>query len=178
MMLVGTKLVNWITGFLIFLALAVGFMSLTCVFIFQSSIKTEHIVITGICSVFISAVLTYYLTKNFVKLGVGALGAWTLLSLSFLLVPLCGLSNGVNLAIYIVMSIIGTVVGIYKSEAVKVYLTSFIGSFFVIRGISLYAGGFPNEFALISETPPPIDFPVFIGYCVGIVVLFILSVVF
>jgi len=34
---------------------------------------------------------------------------------------------------------------------VIILCTSFAGAYFVVRGISLYAGGFPNEFELIKE---------------------------
>ena len=79
------------------------------------------------------------------------------------------------MAIYIVMGGIGTVIGGFYAEGIRVYLTSFIGSYFFVRGISFYAGGFPDEFALMSKKPPAINIPAFSGYCFGIILFFIVG---
>lgn len=161
MMLLGTKLVNWITAFLIFLTLTIASMAFCCLIVLHASISLDKFILSLIFSVIVASIATYFGTNKFVKLGVGALGAWTLLTISFLVVPLFHIGNdstgnNIKLAIYIVLGIIGGLLGIYKSEAVKVYLTSFIGAFFFIRGIAMYGGGFPNEFAIIDGEKPNI----------------------
>jgi len=182
MMLAGTKLVNWITGFLIFLALAIALMAFCCFIVLGASISVELFAISTVVSVILSSIITYFLTKYFVRLGVGALGSWGLLSIGFLLVPLFHIANTptgdtFKLILYIMFGSIGFAVGIYWSEAVKVYSTSLIGSYFFVRGIAMYAGGFPNEFALAGGDATSIK-PAFYGYCVFIVALFVASVCF
>jgi len=39
----------------------------------------------------------------------------------------------------------------FVEKAVIIIVTSFVGSYGVIRGISMYAGGFPNEMQLKQE---------------------------
>lgn len=42
-------------------------------------------------------------------------------------------------------------IGIKKSNFFKICTTSLIGSYMIIRGVSFYAGGYPNEFILAKE---------------------------
>ena len=69
----------------------------------------------------------------------------------------------------------------YKiEEVVVIMLTSFIGSYALIRGISLYAGGFPSEASLQEELASHAitweQMPkVFYGYLAGIVLLTIVT---
>lgn len=161
MMVIGNRLVDWITGFLIFLALTITLMAFCCLIVLGSSISIDLFVVSTILSVVISLIATYFLTKAFVKLSVGALGSWGLLSIAFLIVPIFHISNtsggkSLKLAIYIIVGFLGFIFGVYKSEAVKIYSTSLIGSYFFVRGISIYAGGFPDEFALVSGDAPDI----------------------
>ena len=71
----------------------------------------------------------------------------------------------------------------FIEKKVIMFVTSFSGSYFLIRGISLYAGGFPNESELHKEIQSgAIDWQsfdkAFYGYMAGIVVLTILSLYF
>jgi len=182
MMLFGTKLINFVTGFLLFLTFSVGFMIFWMFIVFQGAFSQNKIIISATLSIILALIIAVLVNKFFVKVGVGILGAWTCLSICFLIVPLFhlkndGTGNGIKWAIYSVFGLIGFVVGVYKAEAVKIYLTAFIGAFFFIRGISAYAGGFPDEFALVNGQKTSIH-PAFYGYCVGIVILFVLSVIF
>ena len=61
--------------------------------------------------------------------------------------------------------------------------TSFIGSYMAVRGISMFAGGYPNEFILVEQIEKGLmtweSFPkIFFAYLAGIVVLTILGVCF
>ena len=56
--------------------------------------------------------------------------------------------------------------------------TAFIGSYVTARGISLYAGGFPNEYVLINQIKSGAVNniqPVFYAYLAGIVVMSVLA---
>jgi len=64
--------------------------------------------------------------------------------------------------------------------AIIIVVTSLIGSYFTIRGISLFAGGFPSEITLyqqIHDGTATYSYT-FIGYLAGIAVLFGLGVFF
>lgn len=73
-------------------------------------------------------------------------------------------------------ALIAFVITLKIETGVIIVSTSFIGSFMIIRGISMYAGGFPNETELHSMAEDGfIDwktFPkVFYAYLVGILIL-------
>jgi len=64
--------------------------------------------------------------------------------------------------------------------AIIITVTALIGSYFTLRGISLFAGGFPSEITLyqqIHDGTATYSYT-FIGYLVGIAVLFVLGVIF
>lgn len=82
------------------------------------------------------------------------------------------------------MSFVGAVIfGVlaYKFEKlILVYLTSFIGSYFFVRGLSCFIGGFPNEFVLYGQIEAGIfeglDWEFYV-YIVGIVVTGVLAAI-
>jgi len=165
---------------LIFLALTIAIMAFCCFVILGASISIDFFAVSAASSIVIAAIVTYFLTKTFVKLSVGALGVWGFLSVAFLIVPIFHLPHSAGgktakITIYTFVGFLGFVFGVYKTEAVKIYSTSLIGSYFFIRGISLYAGGFPDEFALVNGGDPKIH-PAFYGYCFGIAVGTVVSV--
>lgn len=180
-MLIGTKLINWMAGFLLFLTCTILLMAFWCLIVFQASITMNKFIISAVLSVFLGVIITFFVTKKFVVVGVGMLGAWTLISVSFLIIPLFGMKNDdsaniIRWSIYIVLGLIGFALGVWKSEPVKIYLTAFIGAFFFVRGISVYAGGFPNELTMLDGHTD--IHPAFYGYCAGILVFFLLSAIF
>ena len=68
----------------------------------------------------------------------------------------------------------------YTEKKVIMFVTSFVGAYAIIRGISLYAGGFPNEIELHQEIQAgAVDWKSFdkgfYGYLVGIIILTVLS---
>lgn len=182
-MFIGTKLVNWIIAFLIFLALVILLMVFFCFVVLGASISLDLFISSSVFSVLLALVTTFFIIRiGGVHISVGALGAWGVLSVAFLIVPLLHIPNTAGgktskIAIYVFVGFLGFVLGVYKSEAVKIYFTSLIGSYFFVRGISVYAGGFPDEFALATGDKVSIK-PAFYGYCVGILVCLVLSVMF
>jgi len=49
---------------------------------------------------------------------------------------------------------IGSIFGIvsfWKYKFIMIFATAFIGSYMMTRGVSLYLGGYPNEFTLVSQ---------------------------
>ena len=41
-------------------------------------------------------------------------------------------------------------VSFWKYKLIMMFATAFLGSYFMVRGVSLYCGGYPNEFTLIN----------------------------
>jgi len=66
------------------------------------------------------------------------------------------------LIVTISFMVIGTLVGCYKADAVKRYLTACVGSYIFMRGWTFYFGGFPSEMEMYTMmTKPdsePLDF--------------------
>lgn len=74
-------------------------------------------------------------------------------------------------------------VAVKVEKTVVIILTAFIGSYALIRGISLYAGSFPSETELHNELEAGVvtwkTLPkAYYGYLAGIVVLTILTTLF
>lgn len=74
-------------------------------------------------------------------------------------------------------------IAIKVEKSVIILLTAFIGSYAFVRGISLYAGGFPSETELHDELEAGIitweTMPkTYYGYLGGIVVVFMISAVY
>jgi len=97
-------------------------------------------------------VLGGYLAVKFEKLAffaIGACGGWFLGMLLYTSI-LVHISNS-EAMFYIPCSILAGILGI-ASFMIKDYLailiTSLLGSYLLVRSISIFAGGFPNEFIL------------------------------
>ena len=70
------------------------------------------------------------------------------------------------------------IIGFFAFNQVVMIGTAFIGSYVTARGISLYAGGFPNEYVLINQIKSGAVNniqPVFYAYLAGIVVMSVLA---
>lgn len=87
---------------------------------------------------------------------------------------------------YVIIVASGLVAGIIAFKLrifTIIFSTSFIGSYSCIRGISMYAGGFPDETQLFQLAQQGLitwnTFPkAFYGYLAGILVMFICAVIF
>lgn len=76
-------------------------------------------------------------------------------------------------------AIAGGVIAWKFGKAVIVYLTAFLGAYSLVRGISVFAGHFPNEITLFQELQSgTFTFePAFYGYLAGFAVLTIVGIV-
>ena len=68
----------------------------------------------------------------------------------------------------------------FLQETVVIFMTSLVGSYAIVRGVSLYAGGFPSEMELHDEIKEKTiqwdNFPkIFYAYLGGIALLFVVS---
>mmetsp|Transcript_5706 Transcript_5706/g.9056 ORF Transcript_5706/g.9056 Transcript_5706/m.9056 type:complete len:225 (-) Transcript_5706:3-677(-) len=177
-------MIQFTFALLIFMSITVGlFMTLTLV-LFASSLTVIKIAILATVSLLCGLGGAYYLTKFSTKYGIAILAGFGMMSLALITVPLLGIngvehSNQIKLGIYIVAAVAGFLVAAKFSDGIQVFVTAFIGSYFFVRGISMFAGGFINEFDLAKveggETDIKIE-PIFYGYLAAIFILFIVGV--
>lgn len=124
-----------------------------------------------------SGVLAGWLLKRFLVVGllvIAFVGGFIVGGILYNLIFAGWANSTILLAILTFGSAIGACVASYYLRTfVIVGITALIGSYFTIRGISLFAGGFPNEITLYqSITHGTATYDVaFIGYLVGIAVL-------
>lgn len=151
----GRKLIHptiCMIGSLLFVTLS-GWLIFTLAFDRDSSEVTEWIVF-GVCCVigiFVGLLLAWL--AKYTAAGLSAYGAVCLgliLYTSFLFKY--DNDKQVLFWIFIIgMGIVGGVLGFVLYNHALIISTSIIGSFLFIRGISLYAGGFPNEMLIIEQ---------------------------
>lgn len=96
-------------------------------------------------------VVGYFLVK-FRKVGIALLAAWGGVMLGFVITGAFVVKNDVAYYCILVACAVVMFLIAFKIEvAVVIILTAFMGSYGVIRGISLYAGHFPSETELHRE---------------------------
>lgn len=87
------------------------------------------------------------------KWGVALIGAFGGVMLGLLLTTIFGPSLKSAVAYYAIIigcGIVAFIITFFVEKFVLIVVTSFIGSYAIVRGISMYAGGFPNETELHS----------------------------
>jgi len=143
-------------------------------FLKDASIKTAWIVI--VCTIVVGMVVGFLISK-FEKFGaiiIGALGGYTCgVLLNESVVYLAG-STAVLWFINICFAIVAAVIAWKFFDKGIIFGTSFIGSFFIMRGVGMYAGGFPNEYILMAMIRAGVmDYipTIFYAYLAGIIVL-------
>ena len=53
--------------------------------------------------------------------------------------------------IWVLSFITGLVISFFTNKTMTMFITSFLGSYFIVRGITFYFGGFPNEIEILGE---------------------------
>jgi hypothetical protein len=94
----------------------------------------------------------YFLAK-YEKVDAALLGAWGGFTLGVILnetVLYLAKSTALFWCINVGLAIICAIAGFFAFNTVIMLGTSFVGSYVTARGISLYAGGFPNEYVVIN----------------------------
>lgn len=120
------------------------------------------------------------------KWGIAVIGGFGGVMFGLLLTTIFGSAISSAIAYYalvITCGILAFIITFFVEKIVLIIVTSFLGSYAIIRGISMYAGGFPNETELHSLASKGLidwtTFPkAFYGYLAGILVLSILTSVF
>jgi len=96
--------------------------------------------------VIVLAILAGYFVCRTRKLGVALLGAWGGVMLGFVLTTTFVV--GTDIAYYLIIiacALVCFFIAFKLETAVIITVTGFVGGYAIVRGISLYAGGFPNE---------------------------------
>jgi len=116
-----------------------------------------------------------------VRVGVALLAGWggVMLGLVIYNAFLYKANSNILFWCFIIgMGLVFSIISFFVFEHACILATAFVGSYCVIRGISLYAGHYPNEFTLIdmirAGIVPDLD-PRFYAYMAGILALFILG---
>ena len=182
----GHKMIQLTFAMLIFFTVAGSIFLFFVLMIFATSLTTTKVVIVTLLSVAAGAAATKYGTKYVTKFGIALLASFASLSAAFLVVPLLGIhgfdyANLVKLVIYVIAGAAGFAGAAVFADGIQVFITSFIGSYMFVRGISFYAGGFINEFEVMQADEGALDdydIKPFIGYIVGILAVFAGGVIF
>lgn len=124
------------------------------------------------------------LLVKFRKYGIALFAGWGGVMLGFVVTTTFAVANKYAFWAIIIAAGLGMFfVAVKVEKTVIIMLTAFIGAYAFVRGISLYAGGFPSEMELHEELETGVvtwdTMPkIYYGYLTGIVVLFIISTVY
>jgi len=132
--------------------------------------------------ILVSAVAGYYIQK-LRKYSVAIVAAWGGVMLGFIITTAFVIENkGAFYATIVGCGIVSFFVALKIEKTVVIIVTAFIGSYSLIRGVSLYAGGFPNESELHNEiSDGAVDWDtfdkkfyiylgaIFVSTCIGII---------
>ena len=105
------------------------------------------------CSILIGLVAGFFMMK-LERIGAALLAGWGGFLLGVMLnemVLYLAESQAVFWCVSIGCGIAAAVLSFFFYEHVLINMTAFGGAYMLIRGISFYAGGFPNEFTLAEE---------------------------
>ena len=120
--------------------------------IFMKNVKKQWILWVVISLLFIGANIVGFILVKFRKLGIATLAVWGGFMIGFMITTTFFINNlGVVWIIVIGCSLASWYTALKIEERTIMFLTCFSGSYFLIRGISMYAGGFPNEILLKKE---------------------------
>lgn len=138
-------------------------------------------VILGCCA--LVGVLCGWLLAKCKKLAIALVGAGGGVALGFMLTTVTLISSGAGYyCIIIGCAVAAGILAFFFADWIIMVATALVGSYLFVRGISFYAGGFPNEFDIKHYIEAGIDRgsfpPEFYGYLGGIVAMFILTLLF
>jgi hypothetical protein len=185
----GNKFITVVISLVTALAVCIFGIYLTSMFV-DSVFKPENVweysvwIILGIW-VIIGILAGVFIGKKR-KWGIAVVGAFGGVMLGLLLTTIFGSMINNAVVYYLIIAscgILAFIIAFKVEKFVMIISTSFIGSYFIVRGISMYAGGFPNETQLHTMVRDGLvdwsSFPkIFFAYLAGIVVLTIGTTIF
>lgn len=176
----GNKFVNVV----IYIATTIVVFALIVFLLFNwimSKVKKDWIQWLFLALVFLGSNICGYFMVRLRRVGIAILAAFGGVMLGILITTTCSIHKPVWYWLIVVgLAVVLAVIAFFVERHVIMFITSFIGSYCIIRGISLYAGGFPNEAALEEQIKSgALNWhtfnKAFYGYFAGIVVLTLVS---
>lgn len=134
------------------------------------------------CSILVGILVGFILAKM-TKLGLAVLAGWGGATLGLVLwnAFLYKTNSDVAFWIFIVaFALISASLSCCLFDHLLIITTAFVGAYAFVRGISMYAGGYPNEFTLVDLIKKHLISevnPIFYAYLAGIFVAFILGMI-
>jgi hypothetical protein len=107
----------------------------------------------GSVGLILGLIVGFFLTKM-VRIGVAALAAWGGVVIALLIHEAFMYHIHSQAVFWVMICGFGAVFALttlWKYKWVLIFSTSFLGSYLVVRGASLFIGGYPNEFTMINE---------------------------
>ena len=107
-----------------------------------------------LCSLMIGLVCGFFMMK-LDRVGSAFLASWGGLIVGFVLNQTVLYLLESNITFWCVsfsFAIIAGICSFYWFDHVLINMTAFSGAYMIVRGISFFAGGYPNEFTLVNET--------------------------
>ncbi len=141
------------------------------------STKSWTVWLIGGIALLLGLVVGFFLQKM-ARIGVCALGAWVGVVVALLIHETFMYATHSKAVFWIMVVGIALVFGLlalWKYKWVLIFGTAFLGSYFMVRAVSLFAGGYPNEFTLIDDIKDGeahLHWPFYL-YLVAIALLFI-----
>lgn len=107
-------------------------------------------VVLTICAI-IAAICSRFLVKS-IKYGMALIGGSSGAALALIICNTFGVRHPAAFwGILIASAILFTLMTFKMNNQFIIFSTALIGSYMLVRGVSLYAGGYPNEFILVQE---------------------------
>ena len=180
----GNKFINVVLFLVVFISITLVGGSL----FFQYAlfkVKAEWAKWLSLAGIVLFAALIAFLVVKKRKYGIGLVAAWGGVMLGFVITSLFVMSLP-GWAFYLILILCGIAaffIAIKIEKMVIIVTTSFMGAYALVRGVSLYAGGFPSEISLHEEIQSGVvDFTTFDKkfyiYMGAIVVLTVLGIFF
>lgn len=149
----GNKAITRVIGLIGFLASSVVLLSLSFYGLAKNNSQTQEWVLWVIFAacLLVGAFIGFQISK-LKKVGIAVLAGWGGVTLGFILTTTFVIGNT-----YLYWAVIGgcALVCFYAAFLIERHVimvaTAFVGSYLFVRGISLYAGGFPPEGSLHDE---------------------------
>jgi len=107
----------------------------------------------GSIGLVLGLIVGFFMTK-LARIAIAALGGWIgfvgglLIHEAFLY---HSSSQWLFWVICVGLAVIGFVITFWQYKLILIVSTAFLGSYLIVRGASLFIGGYPNEFTLISK---------------------------
>ena len=132
---------------------------------------------------FVLAVLVGWFVKKIRRVGAAVLGAVVGFFLGFTLYNFVFALWFEHVAALVLIAFGCSIAGAYlawvKDKLIVVYLTALLGAYCLVRGISVFAGGYPNEISMFTQLVQGVFElpPAYFGYLCGFVVTALVGVV-